>query len=110
MSRPTPSRVGLGKAGGGESSLMTTLSVIIPALNEEDSIEAVMERVLSVKPGLAELGVDELELIVVDDGSTDHTPEIVEATPRAKLIRHEVNGGYGAALKTGFAAAQGEWV
>jgi glycosyltransferase involved in cell wall biosynthesis len=89
---------------------MTTLSVIIPALNEEDSIEAVMERVLSVRPGLAELGVDELELIVVDDGSTDHTPEIVEATPRAKLIRHEVNGGYGAALKTGFAAAQGEWV
>jgi glycosyltransferase involved in cell wall biosynthesis len=89
---------------------MTTLSVIIPALNEEDSIEAVMERVLSVGPGLAEVGVDELELIVVDDGSTDRTPEIVKSTPRVELIRHEVNGGYGAALKTGFAAARGEWV
>ncbi len=89
---------------------MTTLSLVIPALNEEDGIEEVMARVLSAKPGLAELGIDDLELIVVDDGSTDRTPELVEATPGVTLIRHEVNGGYGAALKTGFAAAQGEWV
>jgi glycosyltransferase involved in cell wall biosynthesis len=89
---------------------MTTLSLVIPALNEEDGIEAVMERVLSAKDDLAKVGVDDLELIVVDDGSTDRTPEIVEATPGVRLIRHKVNGGYGAALKTGFAAARGEWV
>jgi glycosyltransferase involved in cell wall biosynthesis len=89
---------------------MTTLSVVIPALNEEDAIQAVMSRVLAARPALQASGMDDLELIVVDDGSTDRTPELVAATHGARLIRHEHNGGYGAALKTGFAAAQGEWV
>jgi glycosyltransferase involved in cell wall biosynthesis len=89
---------------------MPTLSVVIPALNEEDGIEAVMARVLAIKPELKKVGFDDMELIVVDDGSTDHTPEIVAATPGVRLIQHPVNGGYGAALKTGFAAAEGEWV
>ena len=89
---------------------MTTLSVVIPALNEEDGIQAVMSRVLAVRPGLQAAGIADLELIVVDDGSTDRTPEIVAATDGVRLIRHARNGGYGAALKTGFAAARGEWV
>lgn len=86
------------------------LSVVIPALNEEDGIEEVMGRVLAAAPGLRTVGFGELELIVVDDGSTDRTPELVAATPGVRLIRHPVNGGYGAALKTGFAAASSEWV
>jgi glycosyltransferase involved in cell wall biosynthesis len=89
---------------------MTTLSVVIPALNEEDGIQAVMSRVLAARPSLQAAGIADLELIVVDDGSTDRTPELVAATDGARLIRHERNGGYGAALKTGFAAARGEWV
>jgi hypothetical protein len=89
---------------------LTTLSVVIPALNEESSIREVMSRVLSVRPSLRTAGIDDLELLVVDDGSTDHTPEIVAATDGVRLIRHAHNGGYGAALKTGFAAARGEWV
>jgi hypothetical protein len=89
---------------------MTTLSVVIPALNEEDGIQAVLSRVLAVRPGLQTAGFAGLELIVVDDGSTDRTPELVAATEGVRLIRHERNGGYGAALKTGFAAAHGEWV
>jgi glycosyltransferase involved in cell wall biosynthesis len=89
---------------------VATLSVVIPALNEEDSIQAVMARVLGVRPELQAAGVADLELIVVDDGSTDRTPEIVAATDGVCLIRHARNGGYGAALKTGFAAARGEWV
>ena len=89
---------------------MTTLSVVIPAYNEEDGIQEIMERVLAVQPRLAEVGVDELELIVVDDGSRDRTPELVTAQPGVRLIRHAKNGGYGAALKTGFAAARGEWI
>ena len=89
---------------------MTALSVVIPAYNEEDSIQAVMRRVLSIRPGLAQAGFEDLELIVVDDGSRDRTTELVSAEPEARLIRHQVNGGYGAALKTGFAAARGEWV
>jgi len=88
---------------------MTTLSVVIPAYNEEAGIQAVLRRVLDTRPRLAAEGLD-LELIVVDDGSRDRTAEIVAATPGARLIRHRTNGGYGAALKTGFAAARGEWI
>ncbi len=89
---------------------MTTLSVIIPAYNEEDGIQEIMERVLSIRTQLRDVGVDALELIVVDDGSKDRTPELVMAQQDVHLIRHAKNGGYGAALKTGFAAAQGEWI
>lgn len=89
---------------------MTTLSIVIPAFNEEDGIQAVLARVLAAQPPLAAVGVSDLELIVVDDGSRDQTAERVNATPGVRLIRHRVNGGYGAALKTGFAAARGEWI
>lgn len=86
---------------------MNTLSVVIPALDEEDGIADIVERVLAVKEPLAEVGVDDLELIVVDDGSTDRTPEIVAGYPGATLIKHPVNKGYGAAIKTGFRHARG---
>jgi glycosyltransferase involved in cell wall biosynthesis len=87
---------------------MTTLSVVIPAYNEEDGIAAIVDRVLAIEPALREAGVDALECIVVDDGSRDRTPEIVsQYVPRVRLIRQQ-NRGYGGALKTGFQAAQGE--
>lgn len=89
---------------------MTTLSVVIPAFNEEDGILDIVQRVLVIRPQLVEEGIDELELIVVDDGSSDRTAELAAAQPGVRLIRHARNGGYGAALKTGFAAARGEWV
>ncbi|MEA3335271.1 MAG: glycosyltransferase family 2 protein [Chloroflexota bacterium] len=89
---------------------MTTLSVVIPALNEEDGIAEIMARVLAVGSDLASMGVDDLELIVVDDGSTDRTAEIVESTPGVKLVQHPVNKGYGAALKSGFRSAEGEFL
>ena len=89
---------------------MTMLSVIIPAYNEEDSIEEVMQRVLDIRPELPAAGVDDLELIVVNDGSRDRTAELVQATPGVRLLTHVHNGGYGAALKTGFAAARGELI
>ena len=89
---------------------MNGLSVVIPALNEEDSIQSIMARVLSTRSKLEAVGIRDLELIVVDDGSTDHTSEIVKATQGTRLIQHATNGGYGAALKTGFAAANGQWV
>ena len=89
---------------------MTTLSVVIPAYNEEDGIAAVAQRVLRVRPELPAVGIDDLELIVVDDGSRDRTAEIVRSLPGVRLLSHKINGGYGAALKTGFAAARGEWI
>jgi glycosyltransferase involved in cell wall biosynthesis len=86
---------------------MNTLSVVIPALDEEDGIADIIERVLSIKEPLADVGVNDLELIVVDDGSTDRTPEIVSSYPGATLLKHPVNKGYGAAIKTGFRHARG---
>lgn len=89
---------------------MSTLSVVIPAYNEEDGIQDILERILAVREDLQGVGIYELEVIVVDDGSTDNTPTLVSAQPGVRLIQHAQNGGYGAALKTGFAAAKGEWI
>lgn len=55
---------------------MCTLSVIIPAYNEEQGIAEIMQRVLAIRPDLIAVGVDQLELLVVDDGSRDRTVEI----------------------------------
>ena len=89
---------------------MTMLSVIIPAYNEEDGIQDIMARVLAVRDALAKAGIDKLELLVVDDGSADRTAELVRAQVGVRLIQHRSNGGYGAALKTGFAAAHGDLI
>jgi glycosyltransferase involved in cell wall biosynthesis len=88
---------------------METLSVIIPAYNEEDGIASIVERVLGARPALEACRVG-LELIVVDDGSRDRTAEIVAEYPQVCLVRHRTNYGYGAALKTGFAHARGQWL
>jgi hypothetical protein len=86
---------------------MNVLSVVIPAYNEEGGIAQIIERVLSTRPRLADAGVDDLELIVVDDGSRDGTVDIAARYPEVHLVCHPVNRGYGAALKTGFSRARG---
>ena len=89
---------------------MTVLSVVIPAYNEENGIAEIAERVLSVRGDLQASGVEELELLVVDDGSADNTAGVAEGIDGVRLIRHEKNKGYGAALKTGFSKANGELI
>lgn len=89
---------------------MTTLSIVIPAYNEENGIADIAHRVLSVGQYLADVGVSQLELLVVDDGSRDKTAEIAESISGVRLIRHPQNKGYGAALKTGFGRANGELI
>lgn len=84
------------------------LTVVIPALNERAGIADIVSRVLAMAPALAAEGVTPLELIVVDDGSTDGTAEAAEAMPGTRVIRHPANRGYGAAIKTGFRAASFE--
>lgn len=87
---------------------MTTLSIVIPALNEESGIADIIDRVLATKSALAKVNVDDLELIVVDDGSQDRTAEIVASYSEVVLVQHPTNRGYGAAIKTGFRQARGE--
>ena len=86
---------------------MNVLSVVIPALNEEDGIANIIERVLGTRTSLAEVGVPDLEVIIVDDGSRDRTPQIVAGYSDVVLVQHPVNRGYGAAIKTGFRRARG---
>jgi acetyltransferase-like isoleucine patch superfamily enzyme/glycosyltransferase involved in cell wall biosynthesis len=86
------------------------LSVVIPALNEENGIADIIKRVRAVESDLQTVGINQLEILVVDDGSTDHTAIIASQFAGVRVIRHPQNRGYGAAIKTGFAAARGEWL
>lgn len=86
------------------------LSIVMPALNEEEGIAAIIRRVLDVESGLQAVGIDQLELIIVDDGSRDGTAAVVSSFPTVRLIQHSVNRGYGAAIKTGFNQARGEFL
>lgn len=93
-----------------DPSTPRTLSVVIPAFNEEDGIIPIVQRVLSLRPQLVAAGLDELEVIVVDDGSHDRTAELVTGVPEVRIIRHGENRGYGAALKSGMTAARGDLI
>jgi glycosyltransferase involved in cell wall biosynthesis len=79
------------------------VTLVVPAYNEESAIEGVVGRLAGLKLGVP------LELIVVDDGSNDGTAgvlaRIAPRYPLLRVVRHEVNRGYGASLKTGFANA-----
>lgn len=89
---------------------MTTLSVVIPAYNEEGGIAEIAQRVLAIKDELKKVGIPDLELLVVDDGSRDGTAHVASAIQGVRLIRHPQNKGYGAALKTGFCQAKGDLI
>lgn len=85
------------------------VSLVVPAFNEERGIGKVIERVLPIQGELEKLGF-ELEMLVVDDGSKDQTAHVVEAFHNVRLIRHPDNRGYGAAIKTGFRHANGDYL
>ncbi len=106
MSQPSLSSLDWGNEP--ECSAGLTLSVVIPALNEEEGIAAIVRQVLEIRDALKASGISGLEVIVVDDGSVDSTAHIVEEMPGVHLVRHPVNRGYGAAIKTGFRQAAGD--
>jgi glycosyltransferase involved in cell wall biosynthesis len=93
-----------------EADVGVDLTLILPALNEEASILAALERVVSALEHLT----GSFEIIVIDDGSSDRTGELAEKfaadDPRVRVLRNEVNVNYGVSLARGIAAAIGEWV
>jgi glycosyltransferase involved in cell wall biosynthesis len=82
----------------------------MPAYNEAENIDAMVEDVIQVMDTLA----DDYEVIVVDDGSGDGTGEVVKSLaqqyPQVRLVQHEVNQGYGAAVFSGLTSASKDLV
>jgi glycosyltransferase involved in cell wall biosynthesis len=89
---------------------VTSLTYFFPAYNEAGNITPLVRRALEVMPGYAV----RLEVIIVDDGSSDGTQAEAESLaasiPEVRYLRHERNLGYGEALRTGLAAATGDYV
>lgn len=91
------------------------LSVFFPMWNEEAYIErAIAESKAVCERMVADGDIGDYELIVVDDKSTDRTPEIADALaaadPHVRVVHHEVNRKLGGSIKTGFASARGDIV
>ncbi len=89
---------------------MKSITVAMPAYNEVENIEAMVEDVIQMMDSLA----DDYEVIVVDDGSHDGTAQVVRSLeqryPQVRLVQHEVNQGYGAAVFSGLTSASKELV
>jgi len=85
---------------------MSSLTVLMPVFNERETVETAIERTLA-----AEMPVDDRELIVVDDGSTDGTAEILarEWPAEVRVVTHPQNMGKGAAIQTGLLHASGDF-
>ena len=100
---------------GPDARALGRLSVVLPAWNEEDGILTTLDAVAESADALvAEGEVGAVEVVVVDDGSTDRTPEMLAARaavdPRLVVVTHPRNRGLGAGVRSGLAAATGDVV
>ncbi len=89
---------------------LTSLSIFMPAYNEESNIAATIIDAAKAAKSIT----SDYEIIVVNDGSDDKTADIVQALAKQnehlRLINHRQNRGYGAAVKTGLAACRKDWI
>ncbi len=87
-----------------------SLSVVIPAYNEAGNLPRLVDEIVS----FLRHHMGSFEIILIDDGSRDDTPAVLENLeerfPEVRRIRHPVNQGYGASLKTGFSACRFDWI
>lgn len=102
------------KASGGDNNIGKSLSIIIPAYNEEerigytiDSIRLFMDNAISDNTSLP--GISDYEILVVDDGSSDNTVAVSEERG-AKVLAQTENQGKGAAVKAGMLEADGDYL
>jgi glycosyltransferase involved in cell wall biosynthesis len=93
------------------SSVVPSISVVLPAYNEQDALPRTVEGFASALPAL----VDDWEIVVADDGSVDRTPSVCAELERrfdgrVRSVRLSPNQGYGAALAAGIGEASKEWI
>jgi hypothetical protein len=88
-----------------------TLTVVVPALDEEQAIGSTLRRCIAARAQImAEAGLGAVEIIAVSDGSTDRTEAIAREIDGVSVLVFEKNRGYGTAIQTGFAYGRGELV
>lgn len=89
---------------------MPSISLVLPAYNEEENIEPV---IAEATPALAAIA-DDYEIIIVDDGSRDETAAVATRSAgsdaHVRLVRHPVNQGFGASVFSGFTSAVKDWI
>lgn len=89
---------------------LSSLSVFFPCFNEEKNVPIMINQALKILPELAK----KFEIIVINDGSTDQTRLVAEKLakqyPQVRLVNHQQNQGYGATVRTGFAACRYDWI
>ncbi len=88
-----------------------SLSIVVPALNEEETIGATLQRCLDARQEICQTAkIESVEVIAVSDGSTDRTAEVARGFDDVKVIVFDKNRGYGAAIKEGFRQGSGDLV
>lgn len=89
---------------------LSSLSIFFPCFNEEKNVPLFVEEALKLLPQIAK----KYEIIIVNDGSTDHTLSVAKKLKKEhaeiQIVNHAKNRGYGASLKSGFETSQYEWV
>ncbi|PIR92506.1 glycosyltransferase family 2 protein [Candidatus Falkowbacteria bacterium CG10_big_fil_rev_8_21_14_0_10_44_15] len=90
---------------------INSISIFFPCYNDKGTVEKLLNDSVAT---INKLGVEDYEIIFIDDGSTDGARELLASlqgrTPNFKVILHEKNFGYGRVLRSGFAAASKEWI
>ncbi|MEK7068008.1 MAG: glycosyltransferase family 2 protein [Patescibacteria group bacterium] len=91
--------------------MIRSLSIFFPCYNDKGTVNKLIDDSIAT---VSQLGIDDYEIIVIDDVSTDGARELLRSlsghVPRLKVIFHDKNYGYGRVLKSGFAIASKEWV
>jgi len=89
---------------------LTSITAFFPAYNDGGTISSMVISALITLRGVT----DDFEIIVINDGSSDYTGEMLEELsrvyPEVRIVNHPTNKGYGSALRTGFSAAKKEWI
>src|SRR4051794_28740294 len=94
-----------------DRGLVNSISVFFPAYNDASSLSALLARTFEV----LRRRIPDYEVIIINDGSTDHTAEVLndlvkQYRPYLRVVTHSTNLGYGAALRSGFDAATKDWI